>query len=157
MKTIASVLFSTLMFFYCSQRRVSNESFNIVIEDGIHKIDLAQGMYEVYREEGNQKAFFKLSKNDKQAILDFINQNSSLLKKGERDFVSIHWSLPVSENTVTIFNNQTVSVIAYCDPCYYPFDFSTVGKVDKLVKMIERICQKDENVRKLPDSNFYLE
>ena len=157
MKTIAAVLFSPLMLFYCSQRRVSNESFNIVIEGGTHKIDLSQGMYEVYREEGNQKAFFNLSKNDKQAILDFINQNSSLLKGGKRDLVSIHWGLPVSENTVTIFNNQTVSIIAYCDPCYYPFDFSTVGKVDKLVKMIEHICQKDENIRKLPDSNFYLE
>lgn len=157
MNPIPLLLFCVLTLLGCSKQQVNSNNFNIFIEDHTHRIDLNKGVYEVFREEGNQKVFFNLSKNDKQAILDFINQNSSLLKEGKRDFFSIHWALPVSENTVTIFNNQTVSVIAYCDPCYYPFDFVTVEKVDKLVKMIKHICQKDKNVRKLPDSNFYLE
>ncbi len=141
----------------CSKRKVDIESLNILIEGETRKIDLENGIYEIFLQEGNKKAYFNLSKKDKEIIVNYLNKNNILLKERESDFFSLQWELPISETTITIFNNKSISVISYCSPCYYPFDFIAVAKAKELSTMIESICQKYENVRKLPPSDFYLE
>lgn len=157
MKSILLQLFCILTLLSCSKQSVDTDNFNILIKDDIHRIDLMKGEYEVFREDRNQKAIFKLSKRDRQTIVNYLNRNIFLLEEGKKDFYSLHWGLPVSETTITIFNNKSVSIISYCDPCYYPFNFIRVKKANELVIMIENLCLKNDNVKKLLPSDFYLE
>lgn len=75
MKSILLQLFCILTLLSCSKHSVDTDNFNILIDDYTHRIDLMKGEYEVFREDGNQKAIFKLSKRDRQTIVNYLNRN----------------------------------------------------------------------------------
>lgn len=156
MKDFAFVILCLFFIICCSKQQIDIDNFNVLIEDNFHRIDFAKGVYEVFDAKNHQSASFKLSKEDIEKVVNYLNENDALLKNKDKRFCSYIRSIPVLTTKITIINKEDISIITYCDPCYYPFNFITVEKADKLVTMIENICQKNENVRKLP-SNFYLE
>lgn len=152
MKSFSFVILCLFFIICCSKQQIDIDSFNILIEDDVHRVDFINGVYEVF----DQSASFKPSKEDIEKVVNYLYENDALLKNKDKDFCSYIHSLPVLTTKITIVNKGATSIITYCDPCYYPFNFITVAKADKLVTMIENICHKNENVRKLP-SDFYLE
>ncbi len=157
MKNLAIVILCFIVMSCFSKKQIDIDHFNILIEGDTYRIDFIGGVYEVFLEKGNQKAFFKPSEKDVESIVKYINENSFLFEGKKINFVSYHSSLPVSRTTITVSNNKSVSTISYCDPCYFPFSFNRVRKVKELEKMIEEICNKSKSVRELPPSDFYLE
>ncbi|MDF7819819.1 hypothetical protein P1X15_19515 [Runella sp. MFBS21] len=152
MKNIVFIILCLFSSICCSKQHIDIDNFNILIEDNVHRIDFVNGVYEVF----DQSASFKPSKEDIKKVVNYLYENDALLKNKDKGFCSYIHSLPVLTTKITIVNKEDTSIITYCDPCYYPFNFITVAKADKLVTMIENICQKNENVRKLP-YDFYLE
>lgn len=140
-----------------SKMHINKPSFNVVIKDAQHEINLSKKSYEVFLTSGNKKVNFEIQDNDLRVIIDFVEKNPFFLKKKNNNWYSFTRTLPVSETEIIISNNGNNYITSYCSPCCYPFNYRKAQKTESLIALIEGLCQMDEEVKRLPPSDFYME
>lgn len=157
MKIKFCLIFLVLLIDSCTKNKENLEdNFNIIVESHQYKINLRERNFIRFYQNGSKGVNFKLSDQDQNEIKSYLLKSKFLLRNKEYNpFYTLN-VFPVVETSVKIIHTNGKFNTTYCEPYTY-FSFRKVKKIEDLTLMLYKICQKDPNVRKLPEPDIVLE